>query len=88
MQSGSEAYQLTSHSRTQINGLGESDRPPSLRFSVVYRGCEFFRNPVAVVGRRPNDFAVEDIFSPCAQAPGCTAIPARASLFAEHKRRR
>src|SRR6185503_18096348 len=69
MQSGSEAYQLTSHSRTQINGLGESDRPLSLRFSVVYRGCEFFRNPVAVVGRRRTILPSECFLALCS-SPG------------------
>src|SRR4026208_248287 len=79
---------ISAYQRLAYADCGDTTVSPACFFSVVYRGCEFFRNPVAVVGRRPNDFAVEDIFSPCAQAPGCTAIPARASLFAEHKRRR
>ena len=77
---------ISAYQRLAYADCGETIVNPACVFSVVYRGCEFFRSPVAVVGRRPNDFAVEDIFSPCAQAPGCTAIPARASLFTEYKR--
>ena len=53
---------ISAYQRLAYADCGETIVNPACVFSVVYRGCEFFRNPVAVVGRRPNDFAVE-IFS-------------------------
>jgi hypothetical protein len=77
-----ERRSISAYQRLAYADCGETIVNPACVFSVVYRGCEFFRNPVAVVGRRPNDFAVEDIFSPCAQAPGCTVFQrGRASLL-------